>query len=71
MKTSIFFHVYRGEKFFIAESNDVSIITQALTLDELYENISEAVSLHFEDEVEGYIANPTIIANLEIPLVHA
>ncbi|MFA3783414.1 type II toxin-antitoxin system HicB family antitoxin [Melioribacteraceae bacterium 4301-Me] len=45
------------------------IVTQGLTLDELVNNLKEAIELHLENEnlEELDIApNPTVIANIEI-----
>jgi len=43
MKTIIQFHISKGEDYYVAEGVDVAIITQGKTLDELAENIKEAV----------------------------
>ena len=45
MKKIVQFHVYKGEKYYVAECDDLSIVTQGKTLDELERNIDEAVSL--------------------------
>ncbi|MEO6191332.1 MAG: hypothetical protein ABIO44_14380 [Saprospiraceae bacterium] len=52
MKKNILFHIYRGETQFIAECQDLAIVTQAFSLDSLYSNISEAMSLYIEDEID-------------------
>ncbi len=43
------FDVYYDGKFWCARGIDADIFTQGSTLDELYRNIREAVSLHFEN----------------------
>ncbi len=43
------FEIYKEESFWCARGIGVDIFTQGNTLDELMENISEAVELHFED----------------------
>jgi|GEM_PF-1067943 len=48
MKRLIQFHIYKGEKYFVAECTDLPIVTQAKTLDELTSNIKEASALHSE-----------------------
>ena len=43
MKRIIHFHVSQGEKMYVANFSDVPVVTQGKTLDELMENIKEAV----------------------------
>ena len=50
MKRIIQFRIYKGEKYYVAECIDLPIVTQGKTLDEVVENIREAISLHLEDE---------------------
>ncbi|MDQ7837944.1 MAG: type II toxin-antitoxin system HicB family antitoxin [Thermodesulfobacteriota bacterium] len=75
MKKIIQFHVYKGEKYYIAECIDLPVVTQGKTLDELAVNLKEAVELHLEGEnLADYdlAPQPSILANLEIDsLVHA
>jgi len=47
-KRIIQFRVYRGEKYYVAECVDLPILTQGKTLDEVVENIREAIELHLE-----------------------
>ena len=35
---------------YVAECQEISVVSQGLTLDETIKNIQEAVSLHLEDE---------------------
>ncbi|OGU81149.1 MAG: hypothetical protein A2W11_04620 [Ignavibacteria bacterium RBG_16_35_7] len=69
MKKVISVHIFKGEKYFVAECNDLAVVTQGKTLDELVKNLKEAIELHLENEnlEELDIApNPTIIANVEL-----
>ncbi len=50
MRRIIQFRIYKGEKYFVAECIDLPIVTQGKTLDEVVENIREAITLHLEDE---------------------
>lgn len=72
MKRTIQVRISRGEHHFVAECLDLPVVTQALTLDELTENIREAIGLHLEgedlEELE-LAANPTILATLELEAV--
>ena len=45
MKNIIQFHVYKGDKYYIAEGVDVPVVTQGKTLDELMTNVMEALEL--------------------------
>jgi len=70
MKQIIQFHIYKGDKFFVAEGTDLPVVTQAKTLDELAKNIQEAVALHLEGEDLAsfdLLPNPSVLLNLELP----
>ena len=45
MKHIIQFHISKGEQQYVAEGIDVPVVTQGHTLDELVDNIKEAVLL--------------------------
>jgi predicted RNase H-like HicB family nuclease len=69
MKNIIYFYIHKGEKYYIAEGVGFPVVTQAETLDELAENIKEAVELHLEGEdLSDYNLNPnpSILLNFEI-----
>ncbi|RLI76890.1 type II toxin-antitoxin system HicB family antitoxin [Archaeoglobales archaeon] len=69
MKRIIQFRIYKGEKYFVAECIDLPIVTQGKTLDEVVENIREAITLHLEDEsLEELEISPdfTVLVNLEL-----
>jgi len=72
MKRTIQVRIFRGEQQYVAECLDLPVVTQALTLDELAVNISEAISLHLEGEdlaKLGFSDDPTILATMELPAV--
>lgn len=50
MKKVISVHIFKGEKYFVAECMDLAVVTQGKTLDELVKNLKEAIELHLEDE---------------------
>ena len=69
MKKVISVHIFKGEKYFVAECSDLPVITQGKTLDELVKNLREALELHLEEEnLEDFdiAPNPAIIANVEL-----
>lgn len=72
MKTTIQVRISRGAHQFVAECLDLPVVTQAPTLDELTENVREAITLHLRGEdlaTLGLAVNPTIIATLELGAV--
>ena len=72
MKRTIPVRISKGDRQFVAECLDLPVVTQAVTLDELANNIREAISLHLdgEDLAElGIAVNPTIIATMELEAV--
>lgn len=75
MKHIIQVYVSKGDKYYVAEGMDLPIITQGKTLDELIDNIKEAIELHLEGENLtdfGIASNPSILMNLELPSqIHA
>ncbi len=75
MKKTIQFHVFKGDKYYVAECIDIPVVTQGKTLDELVKNLKEAVELHLEGEnLSDYdlAPQPSILANIEIgDLIHA
>jgi len=69
MKNIIQFHIYKGEKYYVAEGVDLPVVTQAKTLDELAENIKEAVELQLKEENLSDFdlgPKPSILLNLEL-----
>lgn len=75
MKRIIQFHIFKGERQYVAEGVDVPVVTQGKTLDELVHNIQEAVALQLEGErLEDFdlAPDPSVLINLELaPLAHA
>jgi len=66
--------IYKGEKYYIAECSDLPVVTQGKTLDEVINNIREAIALHLEGEdLEEWDIFPNfiILANLEIEPIYA
>lgn len=59
---------------YVAECLEISVVTQGETLDEVVQNLKEAVSLHLEDEnlaEFGLIDNPSILVTFELQLSNA
>lgn len=64
------FEAYHDGEFWCARAVGESIFTQGETLDELTENIKEAVSLHFEEELEQGKTIPVLLFS-ELEVTHA
>ncbi|MBE3089910.1 MAG: type II toxin-antitoxin system HicB family antitoxin [Actinobacteria bacterium] len=74
MKKIIQVKIFKGEKYYIAECLDLPVVTQGKTLEEVTENIKEAVSLHIEGEdLKDWDILPdfSILINFELPFVYA
>ena len=69
MKNIIQFYINKGEKYYVAQGIDLPIVTQGKTLDELMNNIKEAVELHLEGEKPedlGFSSHPSVLINMEL-----
>lgn len=69
MKKVIQVRISRGDEFYVAECLDLPVVTQAKTLDELADNLREAIALQLDGEdpsAFGLEPNPAIIATLEL-----
>ena len=54
---------------YVAECLEISVVTQGETLDEVVKNLTEAVSLHLEEEELaefGLVDNPSILVTFEL-----
>lgn len=64
MRHNIKAYIYKGEKYYVAECADISVVTQGKTLDETIFNLQEAIHLYLEGEdLTDYdlVKNPTIL----------
>ena len=62
------------ESGYVATCDEIAVVTQGETLDEVTVNLREAVALHLEGEdlaTLGFAAEPTIIVTLELAPAHA
>ena len=69
MKHNIQAYIYKGEKYYVAECVEISVVTQGKTLGETIANLQEAVNLHLEGEDPaefGLVENPTILVIMEL-----
>jgi len=70
MKRIIQVKIYKGEKYYVAECLDLSVVSQGKTLDEVVENIRGAIELHLEGEdlkELEILPDFSILINLELP----
>jgi predicted RNase H-like HicB family nuclease len=67
--------IRRGEESgYVAECMEIAVVTQGKTLDEVTQNLQEAVSLHLDGEdlrELGLTQNPTLIVTMEVEPLHA
>ncbi len=62
------------ESGYVATCEEIAVVTQGETLDEVTANLKEAVALHFDGEdmaALGFVSEPTIIVTLELAPTHA
>jgi predicted RNase H-like HicB family nuclease len=75
MRKVIQARIYRGEKYYVAECLDLSVVTQGETLDEVTQNLREAIALHLEGENLADFdleQEPAVLASFELePVTHA
>jgi predicted RNase H-like HicB family nuclease len=75
VKKIIQVRISKGEEQYVAECVDLPLVTQGRTLDEVTENLREAIGLHLrgEDLAElGLAEEPSVLASFELdPLLHA
>ena len=61
--------IRKGDKYYVAECLEISVVTQGQTLDETIANLKEAVQLHLEGEdlsEFGLAPNPTLLVTIEL-----
>ncbi|HYH86340.1 MAG TPA: type II toxin-antitoxin system HicB family antitoxin [Pyrinomonadaceae bacterium] len=75
MRRIIQVRITQGEKYYVAECLDLPVVTQGKTLDELKDNLEEAIALHLEGEDLSEFEldpEPAVLASFELnPLAHA
>ena len=67
--------IYPGdESGYVAECQNLSVVTQGKTLDETVKNLREAIFLHLEGEdlaKMGLASHPPLLVTMEMEPVHA
>lgn len=74
MKHIIQFKISKGERYYVAESIDLPIVTQGESIDAVLKNIQEAVALHIDGEdlfALDLVAKPTVLVNVELMPAYA
>ena len=70
LKQNITAVIHLGEQHgYVAECLEISVVTQGNTLDEVVQNLQEAVALHLEaeDAAEfGLVAKPSLLITFEL-----
>ena len=67
--------IYPGdESGYVAECQNLAVVTQGKTLDETMQNLREAIALHLEGEdlaELGLSAHPPLLVTMEMEPLHA
>jgi predicted RNase H-like HicB family nuclease len=67
--------IYPGdESGYVAECQNLAVVTQGQTLDETVQNLREAIQLHLEGEdlaEMGLVSHPPLLVTMEMEPVHA
>jgi len=67
--------IYPGdESGYVAECQNMAVVTQGKTLDETVQNLREAISLHLEGEdlaEMGLSSHPPLLVTMEMEPLHA
>lgn len=75
MKKIIQVYISKGDNYFVADCIDLPVVTQGKTLDELTENLKEAIGLQLEGEnlADFDLAEkPSVLASFELePKIYA
>jgi predicted RNase H-like HicB family nuclease len=75
MKKIIQVSIFNGDKQYVAECLDLPVVTHGKTLDEVAENLREAIGLHLRGENLADLdlaEEPSVLASFELqPLLHA
>ncbi|MBI4469545.1 MAG: type II toxin-antitoxin system HicB family antitoxin [Acidobacteria bacterium] len=72
MKQIIHVHIFKREKYYVAECHEFPVVTQGKSLDELAANLQKALALHLEGEdLSEYdlVQQPSVRASFEIELL--
>lgn len=59
-------YIQKEENWYVATSIETGVASQGKTMDEALANLSEALTLYFEDTEPDYSASPVFITTLEV-----
>ncbi len=73
MKKMIKVEIYNDGEYYCARCLDLDVFTQGKNLEELIQNLKEAIQLHLEDDPDslaGFIPNPTLFTMMDLGEIH-
>lgn len=73
MKKMIKAEIYYDGEYYCAKCLDFDVFTQGKTLDEVTDNLKEAIKLHFEDDdiaTFDIIPNPSLFTMMDLGEIH-
>jgi predicted RNase H-like HicB family nuclease len=71
LKDSVHVAIAREKRAYVAECLEIAVVAQGATLDEMVDNLREAVALHLEGEDRGVLGLSTklrLVFTWELPL---
>ena len=73
MKNIIKAEIYHDGEYYCGRCLDFDVFTQGKTLDELVQNLKEAIQLHFEDDDEymkDFATSPSLFTIMDLGEIH-
>ncbi|MFH1561807.1 MAG: type II toxin-antitoxin system HicB family antitoxin [Nitrospirota bacterium] len=74
MNNTIKVYISEGEKYYIAQCVEIDVVTQGETINQVIENIKEAIDLHLEGEdlaQYNLSPKPTMLITMELDYAKA
>ncbi|EFK11266.1 toxin-antitoxin system, antitoxin component, HicB family [delta proteobacterium NaphS2] len=74
MKKMIKSEIYHDGEYYCGRCLDFDVFTQGRSLDEVVQNLKEAIQLHFEDDKEyqeDFIPTPSLFTMMDLGEIHA
>ncbi len=74
MNNTIKVYISQGEKYYVAQCLEIDVVTQGKTINQVIQNMREAINLHLEGEdltEYNLSANPTMLITMELDYAKA
>ncbi len=73
MKKMIKAEIYNDGEYYCGKCLDFDVFTQGKTLDEVVNNLKEAIQLHFEDDRDAlvdFVPSPSLFTMMDLGEIH-